>query len=70
MSFVVSSVPGELHLLTLNRTSHMRFEGGIVFEMGGWLGPSTGDGFIDIQASIQATSRDLHHNVIPRVPRL
>jgi hypothetical protein len=65
-------VPGELHLLTVNGTSHLRFDGGVVFEMGGWLEPSTGDGFIDIQAAhrLYGNATFAPHCQLPKGPGL
>ncbi len=43
-------VPSPVHLLRLNGTQHLSLEG-LTFEKAGWLAPSTGDGFIDVQAA-------------------
>lgn len=45
-----AEVPGDVHLLRLNGTQHLDLEG-LTFEKAGWLAPSTGDGFIDVQAA-------------------
>lgn len=45
-----AEVPGPVHLLRLNGTRHLKMKG-LTFEKAGWLAPSTGDGFIDVQAA-------------------
>jgi hypothetical protein len=45
-----AEVPNVMHLLRVDGAEHLRFED-MAFEKGGWLEPSTGDGFIDVQAA-------------------